>query len=106
MASEYPRQHVWRGNDNLPLTYLIQVYTSYRDGDVYDFLVKCGNIVVAVPIILSELTPIPDDWPDITIHIRPLDEVEVHRVSLKNGEVVQLDSDSLKHLQDRSINGE
>lgn len=96
MALENPRRHVWEGDDGLPLTFIIRIENPH--GDDARHLVKHQNVIAAISLALGQSIPIPDHIEELHIHCRPLREIELKKVSIQFGEVLDLDEASYVHL--------
>jgi hypothetical protein len=64
----------------------------------YRFLVRSHTVAVALAQAISAIVPISDLWGEIHTSIRPLKAFEVIKVTLKEGEVIELDDASYIHL--------
>ena len=99
MATEHPRQHVWSGDDHVPLiTFVVTIGDMAHTASSHSVLVKAQNIGIAVSLAIFHVPPIPDHWDDLAIVSAPLNAEQLKKVNLKDNEVFDLDLESLGHL--------
>lgn len=101
MASEYPRRHIWTGDDGQPLTHFVTLGDT--EGQFYGrYLTKAFHPGLAIAAVLQYVGTRLEGTTELQIEIRPLTETEVKKNNLRTSEVFVLDDLSYINLTENS----